>query len=62
MSISMSYVRILLVFFCGTVHAATNDIHELREKEGGREAIECGLTPHNESHAGSLLGILLSST
>ena len=59
---SMSYVHILVVFVCGAVHAATNGIHELREKEGGREAIECGLTSLNESHGGSLLGILLSST
>ena len=39
-----------LVLFCSVlvrasgVYTATNDIHELREKEGGREAIEGGLT------------------
>ena len=38
----------------------TNDIHELREKEGGMKVIECGLTLHNESHGGPPLGILLS--
>ena len=41
--------------FVAAVHAATNDFHELRVNEGGREATECGLTPHNESHGGSPL-------
>ena len=61
-SVESIYIISFLLMFVVVVYASTNDFHELRVKEGGREAIECGLTPHNESHGGSPLRILVSST